>query len=265
MFAVVSVGGRQFKVRPGALIRAPRMKAPLQGKVSLPVLAIGGLSADGEGSAAAAAQAVNGPSGAKAGNAAAAAKTGGSASVASAINIKEGAGKAGEASLQEAGPAQKPAESGPAAGGAAWFAASKDGLKEAQATALTLRHGRGSKILVFKKKRRKGYRRTKGFRESYTDLLVLEIKLPSGETLKAPANQIARAKSVSGEGAAGPAGSDSATGALAKEVSEKGGAAQKPAAAALAEKSPAQKPAAPASVKGGAAAADGQAGSSKSP
>ena len=129
MFAVVSVGGRQFKVRPGTLIRAARMKAPLQGKVTLPVLAIGGKSRG-------------------------------------ASEASSGGQTGDETSFQ--------------------FAASKDGLEKAQATALTVNHGRGKKILVFKKKRRKGYRRTKGFRETYTDLLVLEIKLPSGKILKAP-------------------------------------------------------------------------------
>ncbi len=39
-----------------------------------------------------------------------------------------------------------------------------------------LSHGRGEKIHVFKKKRRKGYRRMKGHRQWYTELLVKEIK-----------------------------------------------------------------------------------------
>lgn len=61
----------------------------------------------------------------------------------------------------------------------------KSDLKEATVTATVIRHGLGKKLLVFKKKRRKGYRRTKGFRTAFTELKVSEIKLPSGKTLKA--------------------------------------------------------------------------------
>ena len=39
-----------------------------------------------------------------------------------------------------------------------------------------LAHGRGKKILVFKKKRRKGYRRLRGHRQDYTEVLVKSIK-----------------------------------------------------------------------------------------
>ena len=37
--------------------------------------------------------------------------------------------------------------------------------------------GRAKKILVYKKKRRKGFQRTKGHRQSYTQLLVADIVL----------------------------------------------------------------------------------------
>lgn len=39
-----------------------------------------------------------------------------------------------------------------------------------------LSHGKGEKIYVFKKKRRKGYRKMKGHRQWYTELLIKEIK-----------------------------------------------------------------------------------------
>ena len=35
-----------------------------------------------------------------------------------------------------------------------------------------IRHGRDSKIIVFKKKRRKGYRRTKGHRQDFTEIRI---------------------------------------------------------------------------------------------
>ena len=56
-------------------------------------------------------------------------------------------------------------------------------LKKTSVTAEVLGHGRGKKILVFKKKRRKGYRRTRGHRQDWTDLRITEIKAPSGKIL----------------------------------------------------------------------------------
>ncbi len=42
-------------------------------------------------------------------------------------------------------------------------------------TAKVLAHIKGEKVLVFKKKRRKRYRRTKGHRQKYTQLEILSI------------------------------------------------------------------------------------------
>ncbi len=41
-------------------------------------------------------------------------------------------------------------------------------------------HGKSPKILVFKKKRRKGYRRLKGHRQPFTELFVSYITAPNG-------------------------------------------------------------------------------------
>lgn len=38
-----------------------------------------------------------------------------------------------------------------------------------------LRHGRGRKIIVFKRKRRKGYRRKQGHRQKFTEIRVDEV------------------------------------------------------------------------------------------
>ena len=38
-----------------------------------------------------------------------------------------------------------------------------------------LAHGRGEKLLVFKMRRRKGYRRTQGHRQSYTEIRIDDI------------------------------------------------------------------------------------------
>ena len=56
-------------------------------------------------------------------------------------------------------------------------------LKKASVTAKVLRHGLGKKTIVFKKKRRKGYRKTRGHRQNFTELQIIEIKLPSGKVL----------------------------------------------------------------------------------
>jgi len=48
-----------------------------------------------------------------------------------------------------------------------------DGVK---VTAEVLEHGRDKKITVFKKKRRKGYRRTQGHRQGYTAVRIQSIE-----------------------------------------------------------------------------------------
>ena len=42
-------------------------------------------------------------------------------------------------------------------------------------TGTVLGHGRGDKVLVFKMRRRKGYRRTQGHRQSYTEVRIDDI------------------------------------------------------------------------------------------
>jgi large subunit ribosomal protein L21 len=48
-------------------------------------------------------------------------------------------------------------------------------LEGAKVTAEVLRHGRDKKIIVFKRKRRKGYRRKQGHRQGFTEVRVNEI------------------------------------------------------------------------------------------
>jgi large subunit ribosomal protein L21 len=47
----------------------------------------------------------------------------------------------------------------------------------AQVTGQILRQGKAKKILVFKKKRRKNYRRLRGHRQPYTALQIKEIQV----------------------------------------------------------------------------------------
>ncbi|MGB1348395.1 MAG: 50S ribosomal protein L21 [Flavobacteriales bacterium] len=85
--------------------------------------------------------------------------------------------------------------------------------------AVVERHLKGDKVLVFKKKRRKGYQKLNGFRASLTEIKITDIK-------KAAAKKAAPKKD--------------AEAAPAKETAAKKPAAKKPAA-----KKPAAKKAAP--------------------
>ncbi len=46
----------------------------------------------------------------------------------------------------------------------------------AKAVATITAHGRGEKLIIFKMKRRKGYRRKAGHRQAYTEILVDRIE-----------------------------------------------------------------------------------------
>jgi large subunit ribosomal protein L21 len=48
-------------------------------------------------------------------------------------------------------------------------------VEGARVTATVLDHGRGDKIIVFKKKRRKQYKRTQGHRQNYTTVRIDSI------------------------------------------------------------------------------------------
>ncbi|MCY3998434.1 MAG: 50S ribosomal protein L21 [Flavobacteriaceae bacterium] len=63
-------------------------------------------------------------------------------------------------------------------------------VKDAIVTAEVLGHQKGDKVIVFKKKRRKGYAVKNGHRQNYTQLLIKKIKTkftePPKETAKIP-------------------------------------------------------------------------------
>ena len=50
-------------------------------------------------------------------------------------------------------------------------------LSGAAVTAEVVRHGKGEKIIIFKHKRRKNYRRKQGHRQRFTEVRVSEINL----------------------------------------------------------------------------------------
>jgi len=51
-------------------------------------------------------------------------------------------------------------------------------LNGAKVAAEVVGHGLGKKVLVYKKKRRKGYQRTRGHRQGYTELRIKAIEAP---------------------------------------------------------------------------------------
>ena len=62
----------------------------------------------------------------------------------------------------------------------------KPNVSGAKVTATILNHGRERKILVYKKKRRKGYQRKNGHRQWYTEVEVQKIKLSTTKKKAAP-------------------------------------------------------------------------------
>ena len=62
----------------------------------------------------------------------------------------------------------------------------KPNVSGAKVTATILNHGRERKILVYKKKRRKGYQRKNGHRQWYTEVEVQKIQLSTKKKKAAP-------------------------------------------------------------------------------
>ena len=62
----------------------------------------------------------------------------------------------------------------------------KPNVSGAKLTATILNHGRERKILVYKKKRRKGYQRKNGHRQWYTEVEVQKIQLSTTKKKASP-------------------------------------------------------------------------------
>ena len=67
-------------------------------------------------------------------------------------------------------------------------------LKKSEAQALVLRQSLSRKVLVFKKKRRKGFRRTQGHRQKITEIRIVELKSPSGQVSKVETKKVTDVK-----------------------------------------------------------------------
>lgn len=122
-------------------------------------------------------------------------------------------------------------------------------IADATVTGEVVEQGRGEKITVFKKKRRQGYRRTKGHRQLQTVLKITGINgqgsKGGGQAAKKPAAK--KAAKPTGKEAPKPAAKKAqANPAAKKPAAAKSTAAKKPAAAksSTAKKPAAKKPAA---------------------
>ena len=115
------------------------------------------------------------------------------------------------------------------------------------------RHLKGDKVLVFKKKRRKGYQKLNGFRPSLTELVIKGIELGGKAKKAAPkkaeaTDDKAEAKPVAKKKAAPKKAAADASApkkAAPKKPAAKKAAPKKPAAKKAAPKKPAAKKAAP--------------------
>ena len=153
-------------------------------------------------------------------------------------------------------------------------------VEGATVAAEVLRQDRHAKIVVFKKKRRKNYRRTHGHRQETTVLQVTEIltggKKPSGKVAsKTPAKAKAPAKAPEKAKDEAPAKKAAAKKVEApkteakkpetKKAAPKKAAAKKPAAKAPAEKPAAKKAAPKKAAAGGAKKAPAKKAAAKKP
>ena len=99
-------------------------------------------------------------------------------------------------------------------------------LDGAAVAAEVIRHGRDDKIVVYKMKRRKGYRRKQGHRQGFTEVRVVDIELGKGKSVAPKAEAKPAAKKAEAPKA-------KAKPAPKKEVAPKPEAKEKPAAAAV--------------------------------
>lgn len=75
-------------------------------------------------------------------------------------------------------------------------------LDQAAVFAEILAQKRGKKVLVFKKKRRKNYRRTRGHRQELTELRIAGISLDGEQPVRAEAAEAPAAEAAPAEAAA---------------------------------------------------------------
>ena len=106
----------------------------------------------------------------------------------------------------------------------------------ATVTAEVLGHGKADKVIVFKFKKRKGYKRTRGHRQNLTLVKVTDIavagakKAPKAKVVEAVTPEVAVEKPAAKKAVAKPAVKKTETAAVEKKPAAKKPAAKKPAA-----------------------------------
>ena len=116
-------------------------------------------------------------------------------------------------------------------------------LKGASVAVEVLGHGRGEKIIVYKMKRRKGYRRKQGHRQGYTEIRIVGIEFPKGKP-KRPEVQAAEKPAAQKAPPESPV-VEEPTVEVAEVPAAEAPAAEAPAAEVAPETAPAEEPAAP--------------------
>lgn len=124
-------------------------------------------------------------------------------------------------------------------------------IKDAAVTCEIIEHLRGDKVIVFKKKRRKGYQKSNGHRQDFTKVRIVSILETGGSKVskveKATAKVESKAKTVKSEAAADkkPAAKAKTTAEKTSKSSSSTSTAKKPAAktkaASETKKAPAKK------------------------
>jgi large subunit ribosomal protein L21 len=114
----------------------------------------------------------------------------------------------------------------------------------ATVTAEVLGHGKADKVVIFKFKKRKGYKRTRGHRQGLTLIKVTDIALEAKKPAKAKAAEVAVEKKPVAKKAKPAAAKAPASKPAAKKPAVKKADAEKPAAKVAAAKKGEPKPAA---------------------
>lgn len=95
-------------------------------------------------------------------------------------------------------------------------------------TAKILKHDKDKKVIVYKQRRKKGYRKKQGHRQNFTRILVEDItgskpkaKKAAAETTEAPAAEVKAAKKPATKKAAAPKAETAAKKPVAKKTTKK--------------------------------------------
>ena len=121
-------------------------------------------------------------------------------------------------------------------------------VANAVVTAIVTRQAKAPKIIVFKKKRRQGYRKMQGHRQLFTELFIQSITSPEGQIFKTdksaqvvdPVKSAARKASIAAERKTAKTSGSASSGSEAKAAPAKK-ATKKATAKAGAKKAPSKK------------------------